>query len=73
MLRFVYIYKTPIWTSNKSYITTIDEKLGGSTIGYQKNTTGLISIIKPVWKIAHIVMKLNLKFKNCLFYRSREK
>lgn len=69
MLRFVYIYKAPIWTSNKAYLTIIDEELGGSTIGYSpQNKNIFLKITKPFWKISHIIMKLNLRLQNYLFY-----
>ena len=77
MLRFVHIYKVPIWTSNKAYVSTIDDELGGSTIGYQDHENNqrniLTKIIKPVWKIAHSLMKLKLRFLNYLFYFSYKK
>lgn len=76
MLRFIHIYKVPIWTSNKAYVFTIDEEIGGSTIGYQKHENSqkkiFIKIIKPFWNIAHMAMKLKLKFQNYLFYLSNK-
>lgn len=77
MLRFVYIYKVPIWTSNKAYVSTIDDELGGSTIDYKEHESSkkniFIKIIKPFWRISHALMKLKLRFQNYLFYSAYKK
>ena len=70
----VFKHKVKVYTSNKSYVSTNDKNLGGTTI-QQKKMPKFNKIqrelIRPLWQILTLVTyKLNRCIKNYYFYKN---
>lgn len=72
MKQDVYKHKVPLFSTNKQYVVSIDNKMGGSTI--QQNNMivwkkALREIIRPFWQIVSLfTYKLNRCIRNYIFY-----
>lgn len=70
----VFKHKTPVLTTNKSYVSSNDEALGGTTLQH-KNKPVLKKIvreiIRPFWQILTLfTYKLNRFIRNYTFYKN---
>ncbi|PWG05430.1 glycosyltransferase family 25 protein [Polaribacter aquimarinus] len=73
MKQDIYKHRVALYSTNKSYVVSIDKKIGGSTIQQNNMIVWkkiIREIIRPFWQlIALVTYKLQRCVKNYLFYK----